>query len=220
MPTDADPWPQDTRKLFLVSPTTRDVMFGEGPLGMTLYTDPRDGKHHVEYVTAGGQAEAQGAEDQDLIISIAGTTVGKSPPYGSMSHANVLALLKAVTRPLKITVSRKAPPKPPPPAARRTMAKQQEELDNRQAVLLAQQQEQEQQQKMQQGRQQHRSITSTPSHWGGDKHDVRRLSNTKDADVINALQKCCSTDKLHDLGVGRDVHDKHLAGGKWAHTMD
>jgi hypothetical protein len=113
------------------------------------------------------------------------------------------------------------------------MAKQQEELDNRQAVFLAQQQEQDnrqavflaqqqeqqqqqqqQQQKRQQRRQQQRSISSTPLHWGGDTYDVRRLSKARDADVMNALQKCCSTDKLHDLGVGRDVHDKHLAGGK------
>jgi hypothetical protein len=107
-------------------------------------------------------------------------------------------------------------------AARRAMAKQQEELDNRQAVLLAHQQEQDirqavllAQQQEQQRRQQQRSISSTPIYWGcGDTYDVRRLSKTKDADVMNALQKCCSTDKLHDLGVGRDVHDKHLAGGK------
>jgi histidine triad (HIT) family protein len=105
-----------SREVDVVSPTAHDVTFREGPLGMTLYTDPYDGKHHVKHVTAGGQAEAQGAEDQDLILSIAGTTVGKAPPYGSMSHTNVLALFKAATRPLKITVSREAPPKPPPPA--------------------------------------------------------------------------------------------------------
>jgi hypothetical protein len=100
-------------------------------------------------------------------------------------------------------------------AARRAMAKQQEELDKRQAVLLAQQQEQEQQQIRQRRQQQQRSISSTPIYWGcGDTYDVRRLSKTKDTDVMNALQKCCSTKKLHDLGVGRDVHDKHLAGGK------
>jgi hypothetical protein len=122
-------------------------------------------------------------------------------------------------------------------AARRAMANRQEELDNRQAallaqqqeqdnrqaVLLAQQQEQQQQQQQQQQqeekqqrrrRQQQRSVSSTPFYWGGDTYDVRRLSKTRDADVINALQKCCSTDKLYNLGVGRDVHDKHLAGGK------
>jgi hypothetical protein len=91
---------------------------------------------------------------------------------------------------------------------------QQQEQDNRQAVFLAQQQEQQQQQKKQRRQQQQRSISSTPIYWSGDTYDVRRLSKTRDADVMNALQKCCSTDKLHDLGVGRDVHDNHLAGGE------
>jgi multidrug efflux pump subunit AcrA (membrane-fusion protein) len=98
------------------------------------------------------------------------------------------------------------------------MAKQQEELDNRQAALLAQQQEQEQQQQQDQRRRKRRqqqSISSTPHFWGsGNTYDVVRLSKTNDADLLNALQKCCSTDKLSHLGVGRDVHDTHLAGGK------
>jgi histidine triad (HIT) family protein len=91
------------------------LKFVAGPLGTTLFTDPTDGSHHFKNVLAGGQAESAGAKHGDLILSIDGTSASCAPPYGEMSHADIISLLKGASRPFNVIVGREAPVPSPSP---------------------------------------------------------------------------------------------------------
>lgn len=71
--------------------------FGAGPMGMTLTKDYRD-QAYVSKLVPGGQAQQQGVKVGDIVISVAGKTMG--------SYDEIMHMIPLMPRPLELVLTR------------------------------------------------------------------------------------------------------------------
>lgn len=72
--------------------------FRDGPLGLTLHTDPR-GRHRIDVVEPNGQAFQQGVKPDHLLVA-----VGSQGITERQSHADVVGILIRSPRPCQLTL--------------------------------------------------------------------------------------------------------------------
>lgn len=71
--------------------------FGAGPMGMTLTKDYRD-QAYISKLVPGGQAQQQGIKVGDIVISVAGKTMG--------SYDEIMHMIPLMPRPLELVLTR------------------------------------------------------------------------------------------------------------------